>query len=401
MLNILTKLILVCFIVLSVQANVTSLSPKKDATNVPADINIQITFDNPIVSSSLKKNTIKLKTDNKKIKGELSVKDSNTLIFSPNENLKTGKYSLHVKSIKLKNPKPIKPKTWFQKIIYKICSFFYSDVRECKLYNLFFGNNDIKTQSIKYSFSVNDNIATIETLNLETSLIELKENTQANLTLKATYTDGTIKDITENIQWTIQDNSIITINNNKLEALKEGTTTLQAKVDNTTSNTISITVYKEINGYKLPPQPDETLNNSTLLGIDSNGNGVRDDVERKIYFKYKKPVIQAFMMQSAKSYPKILDNPVAAAKSQETQDDEWNESSCAGYIEDFKSIEMPGIEGIEFLSNSYMNTKERIRAYIEFNEASSGGSYSIPIHDKDLKEENCDFNVEEMLELGK
>ena len=41
-----------------------------------------------------------------------------------------------------------------------------------------------------------------------------------------------------------------------------------------------------INGYKLPPEPDETLNNSTLLGIDINEDGVRDDIERKIIQKY-------------------------------------------------------------------------------------------------------------------
>ena len=33
-----------------------------------------------------------------------------------------------------------------------------------------------------------------------------------------------------------------------------------------------------VNGYLLPPEPDEQLNNATLLGIDSNDNGVRDDV---------------------------------------------------------------------------------------------------------------------------
>ncbi|WP_324171313.1 hypothetical protein [Sulfurimonas sp.] len=155
-----------------------------------------------------------------------------------------------------------------------------------------------------------------------------------------------------------------------------------------------------INGYKLPPEPDETLNNSTLLGIDSNNNGVRDDVERKIYFKYKKPVIQAYMMQSAKSYPKYLENPTASAKAQETQDEMWNKSSCSGYLRRIKKIEMPRVEGVEFMENAYMNTKDRIRAYIEFNEASSGGSYSIPLR-RDYKEENCDFNVQEMLELGK
>ena len=42
-----------------------------------------------------------------------------------------------------------------------------------------------------------------------------------------------------------------------------------------------------INGHTLPPEPDKALNDSTLLGIDSNNNGVRDDVERWIYITYK------------------------------------------------------------------------------------------------------------------
>ena len=403
MLNILTKFIFLCVLSLSLNANnhTTLLIPQKNATNVKSDVQIQITFNNPIVSSSLTSNTIQLETDNKNIAGVISIKDKNTLLFIPNENLKTEIYSLHVKSLKLINPEPIKPKTWFQKIIFKICSLFYSDVKKCKLYNFLFGNNDIITTSINYSFSVNDNIVFIKTLSLETIQTELKENTQAALIIQAAYSDDTIKYITKNIQWIIQDNSIVTINNTTLETLKEGTTTIQAKIDNTTSNKLSITVYKDINGYKLPPEPDETLNNSTLLGIDSNNNGVRDDVERKIYFKYKKPVIQAFMMQSAKSYTKILDNPVGVAESGEEQKDAWNESSCSGYLDMAKKIKIPRLEGVKFLNNSYMNTKERIKAYIEFNQAMSGGSYEIPMHDKDLKEENCDFNVEEMLELGK
>lgn len=35
-----------------------------------------------------------------------------------------------------------------------------------------------------------------------------------------------------------------------------------------------------INGITVPLEPDSTLNNSTLAGIDVNKNGVRDDVER-------------------------------------------------------------------------------------------------------------------------
>lgn len=37
-----------------------------------------------------------------------------------------------------------------------------------------------------------------------------------------------------------------------------------------------------INGISVPPEPDATLNNATLAGVDSNNNGVRDDVERVI-----------------------------------------------------------------------------------------------------------------------
>jgi len=44
--------------------------------------------------------------------------------------------------------------------------------------------------------------------------------------------------------------------------------------------------WSDINGT-LPPEPDPAENNATLAGVDSNGNGIRDDVERAIYAKYK------------------------------------------------------------------------------------------------------------------
>lgn len=37
----------------------------------------------------------------------------------------------------------------------------------------------------------------------------------------------------------------------------------------------------------LPPEPDAAENNATLAGVDWNQNGIRDDVERAIYFKYQ------------------------------------------------------------------------------------------------------------------
>ena len=45
-------------------------------------------------------------------------------------------------------------------------------------------------------------------------------------------------------------------------------------------------VWNDINGA-LPPEPDSVENNATLVGVDSNNNGIRDDVERAIYLQYK------------------------------------------------------------------------------------------------------------------
>lgn len=244
------------------------------------------------------------------------------------------------------------------------------------------------------------NVIEIKRLTLSANALELKASSQTALELNALLGDNSTQTITTAIEWLVSDPTVASITHNTLQSLKEGTTTLQARYYGKSSNTLTITVYQEINGHKLPPKPDPKLNNATLLGIDSNHNGVRDDVERKIYFTYKKPVIQAFMMQSAKSYPKYLENPIASAKAQETQDEMWKEGSCSGYLRRVKKIEMPSVEGLKFLSDAYMNTKERIKAYIEFNEASSGGSYSIPLL-RDYKEESCDFNVEEMLEMEK
>ncbi len=45
-------------------------------------------------------------------------------------------------------------------------------------------------------------------------------------------------------------------------------------------------VQTNINGIAVPPEPDPELNNATLAGIDVNGNGVRDDVERLIAMEF-------------------------------------------------------------------------------------------------------------------
>ena len=65
-----------------------------------------------------------------------------------------------------------------------------------------------------------------------------------------------------------------------------------------------------INGYILPPEPDQEVNNGTLLGVDSNGNGVRDDVEIYITQRFQNfqnaHIDRAIAMQYARATQIII-----------------------------------------------------------------------------------------------
>jgi len=62
--------------------------------------------------------------------------------------------------------------------------------------------------------------------------------------------------------------------------------------------------WDDING-ELPSIPDPEENNNSLTGVDSNQNGIRDDVEIAIYEKYKtQPRLAIGMLQYAKALQK-------------------------------------------------------------------------------------------------
>ena len=87
-----------------------------------------------------------------------------------------------------------------------------------------------------------------------------------------------------------------------------------------------------INGHILPPEPDPKINNSTLLGIDSNNNGVRDDVERWIYktYKNKHPIHVDIAMQAGRAYQIILYDP---SRAKEIHDEVVAPLACEAYYQ--------------------------------------------------------------------
>lgn len=55
-----------------------------------------------------------------------------------------------------------------------------------------------------------------------------------------------------------------------------------------------------VEGKNLPPMPDALVAHATVAGVDSNNNGVRDDVEIEIYNRHKdSPKIRAAQLQYA------------------------------------------------------------------------------------------------------
>jgi len=147
----------------------------------------------------------------------------------------------------------------------------------------------------------------------------------------------------------------------------------------------------KINGYTLPPEPDPSINNATVLGVDSNDNGVRDDVEIWIYTTYTEPVERGLFMQSARAYQKVIEDPTQAKETTKYIDDSY---SCEAYWtyhakgnnESFSLNRYRDLE--KEIGDVQFNTLERHIAYKRFNGEFSGEVFSSPSASK----EKCEFD---------
>ena len=359
MFNFFIKLVLFCTISVGLHAEsgltqqyLVSVSPEHLAEFKSPHTNIEITFTMPVEAKSIHKNTVVLKTATNQRLGGTSTAIGNKIVFTPDAALEVGTYEVLVQKVKLDDS----------------------------------STNNTQTERINYNFTVPD----LQSIAVSMSSIEVKEGTQTTLSVTGTYADSSTKEILDNIEWTIQNNSIASISNNTLSGLTEGVTTIQAKFNNITSTPATVVVYKEINGYKLPPEPDPVVNNSTLLGIDFNNNGVRDDVERKVIETYQEPIKIELMMSRAKVSQEILANPVGLATEHSKKMSRI--LSCQMYL---KRQNIKIQDASKSINNLTYTTKQRVRAYLDHNLALSGGVYgSSPA---DWNAQACDFDVEQML----
>ena len=163
----------------------------------------------------------------------------------------------------------------------------------------------------------------------------------------------------------------------------------------------SIGNYSMCEEYILPPMPDKKENDKTLLGIDSNNNGVRDDVERWLIMQYKDhhPIVTEIGLQTGRAHQFMLANS-----------NEWREAHdkisaalyCNFYFENYATFRNEPIlidhliatHNKQFRTVQH-NTESRIRAYLAYDRKLSGGVYELP----PIEEQRalCNFNVDRFL----
>jgi hypothetical protein len=234
----------------------------------------------------------------------------------------------------------------------------------------------------------------LKSLTLTVDKTTLKKDENTTVKVIATYRDGTSKNVTEKVEWVINPRDTVTITEKILIAKKDHKTTFQAKLSAIFSNSVELNIIWEVNGHILPPEPDPQVNNSTLLGIDSNDNGVRDDVERWIYetYKDKHPIHIDIAMQAGRAYKQVLETPERAKEIRLKVNGPY---FCASYYQNYAKYFNESIlvhERIDTpVKSKYFNTKERSDVYWQYDTLLSGDSYSLP-KIREMKSQ-CDFNT--------
>ncbi len=137
----------------------------------------------------------------------------------------------------------------------------------------------------------------------------------------------------------------------------------------------------------LPPDPGNA-GKETLLGIDTDGDGVRDDIQRYIYFTYpddKK--LRLGLMYYAMEFQGVLRdaNDREACYEHAIKMDRHGE--CLWYLKGEDAIDI-----CRALRAKILNTKERSIAYIKYS-ANLGGRILMGSPQKKWKD-SCSFDVD-------
>lgn len=139
----------------------------------------------------------------------------------------------------------------------------------------------------------------------------------------------------------------------------------------------------------LPPDPGEA-GKTTLAGIDSDGDGIRDDIQRYIALTYPnshktRAALRQFTLAVNKATLETL-NEESALRNVETM---HRAIECLWYLQSEDSIKMS-----DSLLAEYLNTPERSQAYLEYDAKLSGHVFGG--RDIDEYKYSCTFDPDLM-----
>jgi hypothetical protein len=304
--------------------------------------------------NKLKKNQI----NNYQVRGRQIVEDSK-IRFIPAYILDKGYYEVVIKDIKTKEAKSIK--------------------------------------KIRYRFKVDN--SSLKDIDISANKV-LNVGEKQKIKLKARYIDNNSSyyhDRSTEANYYIADSDIVAIGKEgSFIPKKQGETIAISSYHNKVSLPVLLEVEEVINGYKLPAEPDLKESDTTLEGIDTNSNGIRDDVERKIIKKYShNKLATALLLSGAKQYQAVLEQPLSNA--QEIRKEISRYINCRVYLARFNSeIDSDNFLVTRILKDMVYTTRDRTERFLEYNYALSGDSYGGGIDE--WAKSSCDKEVQEVLE---
>lgn len=376
------------------QKHLVSISPS--STEVRSKSSFIFTFDKPILQTSVKNHIAVLKQkkpQKQKLPTQFTVLD-NKLVVSPMASLDKGVYVLKVKPLKLteEGENTLLIKTSWQRFIAWLCGLMYKDISKCPLCQYFcYTSNTIKTKPIKFSFEIIEEMVQVKSIETNTSLVEFSEHNSTNISVTATYEDNSTEDVTQKATYTSNDTSVDS-DKGVITSNVEGSATVTVSYGGKTS-TLQVEVYEMIEGHLLPHEPQDP--DATLLGVDANHNGVRDDVERWIFKEmatYDHPEMErAVSMQEAKAYQMTLVDPTN--KDNKVLKAMDRAGDCWGYYVDITHFPFKYWEEFRHkLKDKQFNTKERLKTYFDYNR--NLGAHVITLQTSTV--DACDVNLDQL-----
>ncbi|MFQ5779864.1 MAG: hypothetical protein ACE5HN_03645 [Nitrospiria bacterium] len=127
----------------------------------------------------------------------------------------------------------------------------------------------------------------------------------------------------------------------------------------------------------LPPDPGEA-GKATLEGIDSDGDGVRDDVQRHIMLTYPDEPTRRALVQLAKAEQSFLISAHDKAKALNSASERSRAMECIFFVQPDEAVEI-----LRRMRAELLNTELRIRASIAADSLLGGETFpSVSIEER-------------------